>query len=245
MTNKLMLGTLVGLLSLTACGDKTDAAASGSASAKPAASGAASGAPKKEEPAAAKPLTLAQFTTDVPVAACKTVVSCKNEEVSVSAGTTMQMVAGFGGMDDPKITADLKAIGEAMEKDKRQVMNASECTTVMGAVTKVSGFSAEKIQPSIDAKKVEFNGEKAAACLAAVSAEPPFCKEEKKVKPDLKLADLEKIMKPYQKEFEDHLKACDGALVGKVAIGEACESGFECAGDEVDCKAKKCVSKTK
>jgi hypothetical protein len=245
MTNKLILATFLAMVATAACGDKTDAAGSGSVSASPAGSGAASAAAKKDEPVAAKALTLAQFTTDMPAAACKTMAACKNEEVTAGIGFAMQMMAGFGGMDDPKIAADSKSVAESMKKDGRQTMNAAECTTIMGAVTTLSGFSAEKFQAAIDAKKVEFNGDKAAACVAALSAEPAFCKDEKKVKPDLKFGDIDAMMKPYEKDLEAYLKSCGEALVGKVAAGEPCESNFECAGENVACQDKKCAAKKK
>jgi hypothetical protein len=51
------------------------------------------------------------------------------------------------------------------------------------------------------------------------------------------------MMKAYEKPLEEHLKPCEGALVGKVNEGEACSFDYECAGEKVDCKAKKCAKK--
>ena len=227
----------------SASADKPDVEASGSASSKPAGSAAPSGAVKQEEPPAPKQLTLAQFATDAPTAACKALTTCKNEEVSVSVGSALQLVAGFGGLDDPKIVADMKEVGRAMRKDNRQAMNAAECTTVMGAIATTSGFTPAKLQAAVDAKKTEFNAEKGAACLAAISTEAPFCKLEKTVKPDLKLGELEVIMKTYRKDLDTFMKSCNDALVGKVAVGAACEHDFECAGEDGRCKDRKCARK--
>lgn len=244
MTKHFVLATLVGAFALTGCGDKAaDGAASGSAatSAKPA--GASASAAASSAPAAPKNATVAQFATEAPANVCKQLTSCKNEEVAVSIGSMLQLVAGFAGMGDPKVAEEMKGIGEAMKKDKRNLLNADECTKVMGVVTNTTGFDEKKLQAAIDAKKVEFNAEKAGACLAALASQPAFCKDEKKITGEPNLGELDKMMKTYEKDLDAHVKVCEEALVGKIAAGEACEADYECAGDKVGCKNKKCVAK--
>jgi hypothetical protein len=72
-------------------------------------------------------------------------------------------------LEDPTAGKHLEGIGDAMKKDGRSTMNGDECRKIMGVVTKATGFDADTIQAAIDAKKTEFNGDKAAACYAALS----------------------------------------------------------------------------
>jgi hypothetical protein len=245
--NKLVVVALAGAMAVVGCEDKgaggTASSGSAAGSGKPAPSGDTKPA-KSAEPPAAKALTAAQFTTDATAAGCKTLVGCKNQEFSVAVGATFMMMAGFAGMDDKSVEAEMKAVGDGMEKDKRNVMNADECGKVMAVVAKVTGFTGEKLQAAIDAKRVEFNGEKAAACAAQLGTEPPFCKEEKKVEGEPKLGELDKMMDAFEKPLlEEHLKVCKEALVGKVAAGAACEADYECTGEKTKCKDKKCIEK--
>jgi hypothetical protein len=197
----------------------------------------------KEEPEAPKSLTVAQFTTDMPAAACKALTTCKNEEVSTSVGAMVMLMAGFAAMQDPALGKELKGIGDTMKTEKRNAMNGDECTKVMGALTKTIGFTADKVQASVDGKKAEFNGEKAAACTAALATQPNFCKEEKKLTKEPNMGEMDKMMKAYEKDVEAYLQPCKDTLVGKVAEGEACEFDFECAGEKTACKQKKCAKK--
>ena len=164
---------LVGLLAMAsaACEEKkTDAppAKPPASAATTTASSETKPATAKDEPEGPKSLTVAQFTSDMPAAACKALTTCKNEEVSVSLGAMVMFMAGLSAMQDPAVGKELKAIGDTMKTEKRNVMNGEECTKVMGALTKTMGFTADKVQASVDAKKAEFNGEKAAACTAAL-----------------------------------------------------------------------------
>ena len=236
------LTLLMGSVAVAACDANKDAAPTTAGTAS--ASGATKPAvdkPKQDE--APKSLTLKQFTDDAPVAACKALVSCKNEEVTVGIDAMLMMIAGFATLDDPTTGKELEGIGDAMKKDGRSTMNGDECSKIMGAVTKATGFNAETIQAAIDAKKTEFNAEKAAACYAALSTQPSFCKDEKKVEGEPKLGELDRMMKAYQKDLDAHLKACDEVFVGKLTAGSACEHDFECAGEKVECKRKKCTKK--
>jgi len=235
-----MAGLLAGMTASTACGEKATDTAS-SASAKPGASGETKSAPAKTEEA--KPLTVAQFTTDAPAAACKALVACKNQEISVGLGTTLLMIGAFGSMDDPAAGKEFKSIDESMKKDSRYAMNSDECGKVMGIVTKATGFTAEKIQASIDAKKAAFDPGKAATCMAALAKEPTSCSQEKKVEKEPKMGDLDKMMDSYKKELEDYMKPCESVIDGKVAEGGECAYDFECAGEKVSCKQKKCSKK--
>jgi hypothetical protein len=237
MKKWILVTLLMGSVATAACEDKGGAPATDGAPS----SSAANKKPKEQE--APKSLTVEQFTADAPVAACKTLASCKNEEVTISIGAMLMMMAGFATLEDPAASKELEAISAAMKKEGRNTINGDECNKIMGAVTKSTGFNAETIQASIDAKKTEFNGEKAAACYAALSTQPSFCKDEKKVAGDPKLGELDRMMKAYEKELDAHTKACDETFVGKLAAGSACEHDFECAGEKVECKQKKCAKK--
>jgi hypothetical protein len=247
MRNRIALGLLALGLASVACDEKKDVAPAStgapSAANKPANTGEPKVGEAKETPPEPKSLTVAQFTTDAPAAACKVLATCKNEEVTASISAMMVLIAGFASLKDKAMQDELKAVGDAMKKENRHSLNGDECTKVMGAITKATGFNAEKIQASIDAKKVEFNAEKAAACSAALSTPPKACAEEKKLTGEPKMEDLDKMMKGYEKDFEEYLKPCQEAFVGKVAAGEACENDFECAGEKVECKQNKCAKK--
>jgi hypothetical protein len=241
MRNCLWAGLVVGM-TVTACGNKAaDTASSASASAATSSKPASSGEAKKTDDE--KPVTVASLTTDGPVEACKTLVACKNEEISVSAGTMLMMVAGFASMGDQDAQKAFKAIDEEMKKDKRFAMNADECGKVMAIFMKTEGATADKIQASIDAKKAEFDPKKASECLASLAKEPPSCATEKKVDKEPNLGSIDKMMAPYQKELDAYTKPCEHAIIGKVAEGGECAYDFECAGGKASCKQKKCSKK--
>lgn len=244
MRNWVLAGLVLGMTA-TGCGTKAaDTASSASASAatssKPASSSDAKTPAKTDEE---KPVTVASLTTDGPVEACKTLVACKNQEISVSAGTMLLMVAGFASMGDQDAQKDLKAIDADMKKEKRFVMNADECGKLMAIFMRTEGATPDKIQASIDAKKAEFDPKKASECLASLAKAPPSCETEKKVDKEPNLGSIDTMMAPYQKELDAYTKPCEHAIKGKVAEGGECAYDFECEGGKASCKHKKCTKK--
>lgn len=244
MKNWMMAGLFLGMTVAACGGDKTDGASSSTPSATPASSGKPAAGKSSSAPAKtdeAKEVTVADFTSKVPAGSCKAIAECKNQELSVGVGAMLIMVGAFGSMDDKDAQKEFKEIDEAQKKDNRFTLNADECGKVMAVVTKVTGFTADKVQASIDAKKAEFDGKKAGECLAALEKSPPSCATEKKLEKEPKLDDIDKMMKSYKTEMDDFVKPCQGALVGKVAEGGECAYDYECAGEKVDCKNKKCT----
>jgi hypothetical protein len=225
-------------ISLSAC-DKGDQAKSGSATAGSAAPGTTAAATAQ----AATSLTPKEFLAKLPPTTCKWLGECKNDKVKFTLTTTAMMVAGFGSMDKPELAKQVKGVGDAMKKDKRSLPNTSECETIGGVAMQVIGLTPEALEAKIG-KTVQYDGAKAAACIAAIQSPFALCATEVKLEGEPKLADLDAYGKEVEAPFDAHTKACSDVFTGTVEQGKACEYDFECKGENAGCKKKVCVSKT-
>jgi hypothetical protein len=221
---------------------KTDAAAAS----KP---GASSNAPGKTDEAAPKAaakstaMPVGDFLAKLTPAACGWLDSCKNEKIKAVTATMGMMIAGFGSMDKPDLAKKVQGVGDAMKQDKRSLPNKAECETVGGVVLQLGGMTPEIVQAKIG-KTVQYDGEKATACFAAIDAPFAPCATEVKLTGEPKLSDIDGFEKEFSADLDKHTKACGEVLTGMVEIGQACEYEFECKGEHSKCKgaagAKKC-----
>jgi hypothetical protein len=221
--------------------------------AAPATSGSAAAAPKKTDEAAPKEaVKAAPKATSIPVTdflaklapnACTWIDQCKNEKIKAVAATMGMMIAGFGSMDKPDLAAKVKTVGDAMKADKRALPNKQECETVGGVVLQLGGMTPDIVQGKVG-KTVQYDGEKAAACFAALEGAFAPCATEVKLTGEPKLSEIETFQKEFDKDLDVQMKACDGVFTGMIEAGQACEYEFECKGESSDCKgaagAKKC-----
>lgn len=212
-------------------GEQPSGAPAGSAGATSAAATATAAAAG----ANAKSLALGDFLSKLPPAACGWIDQCKNEKFKALAGTMGMMIAGFGAMDKPALADKLKPVDEAMKKDKRPLPNKQECETIGSIAMEATGLTTATLEAKLD-KTVKYDGEKAAACLAAI--ESPFapCGTEVKLEGEPKLTDVEKFEKELEGPLDAHTKVCDSVLTGLVDLGAACEYDFECKGEHTKCK---------
>lgn len=238
---KLRLAALAFSLSAVAvvtpgCKDKGGAGGAGGAgSASAGASAAASAAPEvKASPAA--DVTVDQFVSKGPPAACKTITSCKNDKVKVVATMPIMLIAGFGTLDKPELGKELKAVDTAMKADKRFTPNESECTTMAGIAMKVLGIDGEAMKAKVG-KTISYDPKKGAACLEALAKAPDACATETKLPAEPKMKEMESFDKELKPTMDAYLKPCEGVIEGMVDEGGACESDVECKGKGAKCKA--------
>jgi hypothetical protein len=234
------------VIAATACKDKDkgggdggasgagSAGSSGSAAAGGSAGGSGSAAPEAKS-AAPKDMTVDQFLTKAPPAACKTITSCKNDKVKVTATMPLMLVAGFGTMDKPDLQKDLKAIDTAMKGEKRWTLNEAECGTYATVSMKVLGVEGETLKAKVG-KTVAYDATKAAACLEALGKAPEACATENKLAAEPKMKEMEAFDKELKPAMDAWLKPCEGVIDGMVDEGGACESDVECKGKGAKCK---------
>jgi hypothetical protein len=227
--------------------DKAEPTASPAAGATPVASSGSAPAKKDEAappvPAKVTSIPVTDFLAKLAPTACSWLDQCKNEKVKAFTATMGMMVAGFGAMDKPDLAKQVQGVGDAMKKDKRSLPNKQECETVGGVVLQLGGMTPEILQAKIG-KTVQYNGEKAAACFAAIDTPFALCATEVKLTGEPKLSEIEVFEKEFGADLEKHTKTCGEVLTGMVELGQACEYEFECKGEGSKCKggagAKKC-----
>ena len=238
MTSKRLtaLSLLVALSLFSAIGCEGEKPADSGTSA-PSGEAAATGSALAEEKGA-KGLTAAEFGDQVVTNACQTFTGCKNEELRTVIEATLMMMAAFGLMsDDMKPDPDLKAIGDKMKAEKRELLTADECTTIGKKLANMTGIGSDMLPKLVQDKKITFDADKAKACVESLANAPKSCSEEKKVEGKAKLSEIEGFEKKYKGELESYLKPCEGAFKGQVKDGEKCEQDFVCASGS--CKGKK------
>ena len=235
----LLAGVLAG--SMVGCGGKEEQPAGGSPSAtgSAAAPGKAgsTAAPGKAADASPKAssLPINDFLSKVTPAACGWIDQCKNEKVKALTAATGMMIAGFGALDKPELSKQMKTVETLMNGDKRSLPNKQECETIGGVVLQVIGMTPESLQAKIG-KTVQYDGEKAAACLATFASPFEPCNTEVKLTGEPKMSDISGFEKELEGPLDAYMKACEGMLTGMVEVGQACEADFECKGEHSKCK---------
>ncbi|QDG49834.1 hypothetical protein FIV42_03490 [Persicimonas caeni] len=186
----------------------------------------------KEEEAA---LTAEQFATKLTPTACEAIDQCKNEKIKSATSTMVMFAGGMMAMKDKELAKKLEPIGKKLKEEKRYYLNEGECNTVFGAFTQGSGFDPKALTAKVG-KTIEFDAAKAQECLDNMKS-IDACEKEVKLEKELKMPEIDKVMK--EANLEQSLAACEAAIVGKVAEGEACEEAYECAGEDMKCSAAK------
>jgi hypothetical protein len=226
------------VLPLTACDSKKTDEKGDEAKAEGAAEKEGDEKAEKEEKKEEKEesgMTVDQFASKLTPTACKAIDQCKNEEVKSATSTMLLFAASMAAMQDKEMQKKLKPISDTLEKEKRFFLKEDECNTVFGSFTGETGMDGETLKAKVG-KTIEFDAEKAQACLDNMMS-VKACEKEVKLEKELKMKDMEKVMKDAK--LEDALKPCQTAIVGKVAEGENCDYEYECKGDDVKCSAPK------
>ena len=233
----LLLAALVAM-PLAGCKDKKSDEKGDKAKAEGAADKGDEKAEKKKEEKEEKKeegITVEKFANQLTPTACKAIDQCKNEEVKSATSTMLMFAAGMASMKDKEMQKKIKPISDTLKKEKRFYLKEDECNTVFSSFTGTSGMSADVLKKKVG-KTIEFDGAKAQECLDNMQS-IKACEKEVKLEKELKMKELDKVMKDANLEKE--LKACETAIVGKVAEGENCEYGYECKGEDTKCSAPK------
>ncbi len=184
----------------------------------------------------AKSIPVDQFLTKIAPTTCTWLDQCKNEKIKAVTATMGMMIAGFGTMDKPELAAQVKTVGEGMKKENRHLPNKQECDTIGGVVMKVIGLTPDAVNAKVG-KTLQYDGEKAAACLATLASPFAPCETEVKLTSEPKMSELESFEKEFKDQLDAHTKACEGVFAGLVEAGQACEYDFECKGEHSKCKS--------
>lgn len=203
-------------------------------------------APEAPPPAPAAPVepTLEQFLAKTSPATCKMIDACKNDKAKAVITTSVMLVAAFGSMDKPDLQKQVSGIDKAMKADKRWLPNEGECTTIGNVALSALGLDAAALKDKIG-KTVAYDGKKAAACLAAISAAPDACKTEVKLTSEPKFSQIEAFEKELKEPLDAFSKPCEEVVTGLVDTDGACELDVECKGKGTKCKAGKKDPKAK
>lgn len=211
-------------------------------------SAAAAKSPAPAASAAQKALTLDEFLAKLAPTSCDALSSCKNDKVKASVELMLTLMAEFGSVGKPALKRQVSAVVAAMKKDKAIFPNEKQCETIGSVALQVVGLTTDALKDKIG-KTVKYDGDKAAACLAAIQAPFAPCATEFKMKKSPTLGDLHKISKDLRHDINAHTKVCNDVLVGTVVAGQPCEHSYECVGENSKCKkslkhkkAKVCVN---
>lgn len=235
----LLLAALVAM-PLAGCEDKKSDEKGDKATAEGAADKGDEKAEKKEDEKEEKQekeegISVEEFANQLTPTACKSIDQCKNEKVKSATSTMLLFAASMASMQDKEMQKKIKPISDTLEKEKRFFLKEDECNTVFNSFTGTTGMSADVLEKKVG-KTIEFDGAKAQECLDSMQS-VPACEKEVKLEKKLEMQDLDKVMKDAK--LEEELKACETAIVGKVAEGENCEYGYECKGEDTKCSAPK------
>lgn len=245
VTHLLIATTIVGMLA--GCENKTEQTANSKPATTPEAAKSATATKPAEaapaEAAKAKSVPVTDFLAKLAPTACSWIDQCKNDKFKVVTSTMGMMIAGLGSMDKPELGKKVQGIGDAMKTEKRSLPNKQECETIGGVVLQVIGMTPEALQAK-SGKTVQYDGEKAAACLAAFEKPLTACTTEFKITGEPKLSEMGEYEKEFKSDMDAQMKPCEGVFMGMVEAGGACEYEFECKGERSKCKgaagAKKC-----
>ncbi len=194
-------------------------------------------------------ITVEKFATEAPANICTWMDTCKNEEVVFAVNSMVMMLVAFGGMAKPDMAKEIEeklAPLKKADEEGRTKLNKDECGALMGVGAKLMGFDGATLKASIDAKRATFDAKAASSCLASLKGDLKICKEEKKLTKKPGLAEMEKMMKPYEAELDKHFASCEKVFIGQVDAGGACMEDYECKdggkckGDKPGAKEKKC-----
>jgi hypothetical protein len=194
----------------------------------------ASGAVEQPEPSGPAKLEASEFGPKVVESTCRMLSKCKNDEFRLvfERGVTLAILAALRDIKTMKLDPELKTIAEKLDSADRLFLARSDCQTVGTKYADKLGVGKASLPDLVKQKRVDFDEEKAAACVAHLRKGPAMCEEEKKVEKKPKDKQFSEIWDRYEGELKNYAK-CDGVITGRVEEGKVCEY-------DVECKTGKC-----